>query len=370
MKLSDPEKIKAIISELLEIANKFMLADRGRERLGITLQDMLDLCVKYCQEGMWLQAEQICEMGRGVTSLTHEYHGAEMDTSFALGAVHYYYATALVGQGDISKALKYFELSCNAFKLSANYTMAAAAVWLGVAELESHQQNYNETLWALQRSRNLIQARPGHIAEELRRRIEREQTDARNRLDQSLRTANLKPDVPSNKPHQTRTLNLRVIPIHSNLAAGSGIWHSDDPYIENYAEWQRLWIDSHPYVVVPLTGTVQVTLTEQYEYGLSRVKGKSMDKRGIGDGDYVLYRRQRGHPPQPEHGDIVAVALDDGNARLGVVKRYHQQRGEPAYLESESTDPDEKDIPLDGKHPECIGTVIAVLKDAEQTENE
>jgi len=154
---------------------------------------------------------------------------------------------------------------------------------------------------------------------------------------------------------------VSVIPIYADLAAGSGLWMSDDGEIQDFAEVDHLLIESKRYKLVNLLDrNSNIRLSRGYLYGLAKVVGNSMDLAGIEDGDFVLFRKSRDVPYMKTNGDIVAATIIRNGQRYGTVKRY---RGNPlpGSLEPESTGQHDS-IPFNSNEIDPIGQVIAVLK--------
>ena len=90
-------------------------------------------------------------------------------------------------------------------------------------------------------------------------------------------------------------------------------------------------------------------------YFLLRVRGDSMDKVGITDGDFVLVRQQ----PIADPGQKVIAIIDEG----ATVKEYHPQR-DVVILKPRSTSPKNKPIILD-RDFQIQGVVVATVPDLE-----
>jgi hypothetical protein len=154
---------------------------------------------------------------------------------------------------------------------------------------------------------------------------------------------------------------LSVIPIYSDLAAGSGLWQSDDDRIQNFAEVDKLWIEGQPYKLINLLDRdSMLRLSRGYVYGLAKAIGNSMNLARIEDGDYVLFRKLRDLPYVPNHGEIVVASVVREDQRYRVVKRYCDDPGAQS-LESQSTE-DHQPIFFSENVIDVIGQVIAVLK--------
>lgn len=379
---------KYLVEDLLLIAEEFMLREGGQEKLGVALMDMLTMAAQFCRESEWYQALRLCEFGSGVTGIGNEYRGSGMDPFIALGFVNYYYGTAYVGDNDFDAAHKYLKMSREQFKSASSSQLPAACVWLAIAEIHTSQKNFHEAMWALQRSKNLIESKPGRLAENFRRRIENEYNEAKQGLDQfvrgtsrstveksldSTRTAEAIGQQHSRGPHIPPFVegqNLLAFPIFGSLAAGKPIWQPDSNKIEDFAEVDTLLIHSRQYQFFNLRdNSSAIRMHRNRRYALYAVKGNSMNalkskvrnSTGLEDGDYVLISADQNGSYDPEDGDLVAAAITDVTGRRGVVKRFRISRGK-GLLESESTDPQEPNFDFESNEIEIFGQVIAVLK--------
>jgi len=92
-----------------------------------------------------------------------------------------------------------------------------------------------------------------------------------------------------------------------------------------------------------------------HKYFLLRVKGDSMDKAGINDGDFVLVKQQ----PVADPGERV-VALIDNEASI---KEYHPQKN-VVILKPRSRNPENKPIIVD-QNFQIQGVVVATVQDLE-----
>jgi hypothetical protein len=156
---------------------------------------------------------------------------------------------------------------------------------------------------------------------------------------------------------------LSIIPIYTDLAAGSGIWLPNDEGPMIFAEIDHVIIEDHRYTLTNLLNEgTRLRLSRGFLYAISKAQGNSMNLAGIENGDYVLYRTPQDHPYQPTNGDIVVAAVTRGDERYGTIKRY-QGNAFPGSLEPVSTEHHER-IPID-PNVEVIGQVIAVLKPAD-----
>lgn len=157
-------------------------------------------------------------------------------------------------------------------------------------------------------------------------------------------------------------IGIQIIPVFSNVAAGIGIWLADEEVIEGYIRSDRVQVMGVSYQVVNLKRERQdVRIYNTYEYGASVVKGDSMNKANIEDGDIVIFRHIRGLPFTPRDRDIVVASVGEGGIRRGTVK--HFRVGENgAWLEPVSDNRTHQPIPVRDDSVECIGEVVAVLK--------
>lgn len=368
MHTNSKRDIQKLIEEVLAVAENFILEDEGSAKCGRSLRDILKLAATFCREGKWERAQQLCDVAGEVTRLGHEYRGAAMDPFFAIGVVHYYMASTLVGKQNVAGALDYFQRSSDQFKHVS--PMAASSVWLGAAQLYNYREEYGKALWALQRSMNLLENKQGRAAEELRERIYQEYEDANWQLEQQMRTAPPKTGSAQKSPSFPSLDILQIFPIYGDLAAGSAVWLSDEDYVTDYVQVEHLRIGERTFRVLNLKDEGKIIRIESSKlYGLSKVAGNSMNNiqskllegATIQDGDYVIFSKSRLVSFVPQDGEIIAAAIRDGTERRGVVKRYTDAAGQ-RILKSESTDPNEQSIPLADRDPDFIGQVIAVLK--------
>lgn len=175
------------------------------------------------------------------------------------------------------------------------------------------------------------------------------------------------PDAPPPAPVEPNpiidiTTWLAAIPVYGDIAAGSGVWNSDDEHGDSFAEVPILRIEGKSYRPVNLAGEgAEIRLTRGYLYGLAKVRGNSMNLRGLENDDYVLFRKSRDTPYCPEEGHLVAASILKLDGRYGVVKRYHVDPEQGPVLQSMSTEVWEN-IPYDQSNVDPVGQVIAVFK--------
>ncbi|MBI5304889.1 MAG: hypothetical protein HY868_22335 [Chloroflexi bacterium] len=171
----------------------------------------------------------------------------------------------------------------------------------------------------------------------------------------------------TNKPKRVWDLgetHVSVFPIYADIAAGNGLWISDDSSILDFAEFDHLLIKNQPHKLVNLLGSdSMIRLSRGYLYGISKVVGNSMNLASIESGDYVLFRQLRDLKYQPSNGDIVVAAVIKDGERFGTVKRFRGVRPNES-LEPESTE-SHGSIPFASTEIDIIGQVIAVLKATE-----
>ncbi len=135
------------------------------------------------------------------------------------------------------------------------------------------------------------------------------------------------------KPEPARAADVHRLPLVGEIAAGGPLLAEDN--VEEYIA-----------VPEPLAG--------RGEEFLLRVKGDSMIKAGILDGDLVVVRREQ----TAEDGDIVvALAGEDETAEEATVKRFFRD-GRRVRLQPEN---DELD-PIFADHVQILGKVTGVFR--------
>jgi repressor LexA len=135
------------------------------------------------------------------------------------------------------------------------------------------------------------------------------------------------------KPEPARAADVHKLPLVGEIAAGGPL------LAENNVE---------EYIAVP------EPLAGRGEEFLLRVKGDSMVKAGILDGDIVVVRREQ----TAENGDIVvALAGTDETADEATVKRFFKEGGR-VRLQPEN---DELD-PIFADHVQILGKVTGVFR--------
>jgi len=135
------------------------------------------------------------------------------------------------------------------------------------------------------------------------------------------------------KPGPARGADVHKLPLIGEIAAGGPLLAEDN--VEDYIA-----------VPEPLAG--------RGEEFLLRVKGESMIKAGILDGDIVVVRREQ----TAENGDIVvALAGEDETAQEATVKRFFKD-GARVRLQPEN---DELE-PIFAEHVQILGKVTGVFR--------
>ena len=135
------------------------------------------------------------------------------------------------------------------------------------------------------------------------------------------------------KPDHARGADVHKLPLIGEIAAGGPLLAEDN--VEDYIA-----------VPEPLAG--------RGEEFLLRVKGESMIKAGILDGDIVVVRREQ----TAENGDIVvALAGEDETAQEATVKRFFKD-GARVRLQPEN---DELE-PIFAEHVQILGKVTGVFR--------
>ena len=135
------------------------------------------------------------------------------------------------------------------------------------------------------------------------------------------------------KPDPARGAQVHELPLIGEIAAGGPLLAEDN--VEDYIA-----------VPEPLAG--------RGEEFLLRVKGDSMIKAGILDGDIVVVRREQ----TAENGDIVvALAGEDETAQEATVKRFFKD-GARVRLQPEN---DELE-PIFAEHVQILGKVTGVFR--------
>ncbi|GAB4580958.1 MAG: hypothetical protein Fur0022_37030 [Anaerolineales bacterium] len=158
----------------------------------------------------------------------------------------------------------------------------------------------------------------------------------------------------SPKPKSSSRLVFRTIPVYQYVPAGG--WGVVDPDEVGQLNVEKMMIDDVPHRAIDLLGRGQITLQEREQYALVRIKGTSMNKLDIQEGDYVLIRRQE----DANHTDIV-LAERIGLDAEATLKRFHKQ-GNTLALRPESHDPHPVLLVDRREKLRILGIGIAVLK--------
>lgn len=154
---------------------------------------------------------------------------------------------------------------------------------------------------------------------------------------------------------------IGVIPIFQDLSAGPGIWIQPEDSISGYLEVNRILINNESFSIINLESPGSpLVVSYDYQYGASPVKGNSMNRMGIEDGDYVIFRRPRGFAFTPHNGDVVVAVIHNGE-RDGVIKRFYLAANR-IILESFSNDPRWATQSYEPSEVDFIGKAIAILK--------
>jgi hypothetical protein len=164
------------------------------------------------------------------------------------------------------------------------------------------------------------------------------------------------PTAPPTKPKAPPSrLIIRTIPVYQYVPAGG--WGVVDPDEVGHLEVEKLMMEGKPYQAIDLVGRGRVTLRENEPYAVVHIKGTSMNKLNIEDGDYVVIHRQE----DASHMDVVLaerITLDSE----ATLKRYYKQ-GRILELHPESDDPSHPILPVEKRDDlRILGIAIAVLK--------
>jgi len=164
-----------------------------------------------------------------------------------------------------------------------------------------------------------------------------------------------------NPDHENNGRNMAVLrsfSVYASIPAGG---FAALPQPDGWMEIERVNVGNSPHYVVSLQGGHTVTLVDTVRYVAVKVKGDSMNKRNIIEGDYVLLRIQG----VPENGDIVIVELD-GNIpddEKSTLKQFFRRDGR-IELVPQSENPKHKPFIFAENDPalHVRGVAIAVLK--------
>jgi hypothetical protein len=170
--------------------------------------------------------------------------------------------------------------------------------------------------------------------------------------------------LPTGKPKTSRRQSIiRSLPVYQYIPAGG--WGVVDPEEIGQSQINDFVIDNILHQAIDLMGRGQITIQEREQYAFVRIKGTSMNKRDIQNGDYVLIHRQE----DANHTDIV-LAERIGIDPEATLKRLYKQ-GNNIELRPESIDPENPILPVDKwDNLRILGIAIAVLKPAPKESEE
>jgi hypothetical protein len=140
----------------------------------------------------------------------------------------------------------------------------------------------------------------------------------------------------------------------------------DSLQANDYLEVTRVQINEQEYLVRSLViGKNRVNLISDKPHYILRVRGNSMNKAGIDDGDLVVVRSQM----TADNSQIVAAEIIGVDVSRATLKRY-SRRGKQVVLQAESSDPEYSDaeweFEKDSENSEdgffIRGIAVAVLK--------
>jgi hypothetical protein len=150
---------------------------------------------------------------------------------------------------------------------------------------------------------------------------------------------------------------LRTIPVYTDIPAGG---FSASPRPDTWAEIEQVMIDNIPYHVFNLNQGRDVHLRYNEYYVMVKVKGDSMNKKKIDNGDYVILHVQQ----DAKNGDIVAAEIDGKfpDDEKSTLKQFFR-RNEKVYLEPQSNNAVHKPFVFTNENSLHIrGVAVAVLK--------
>lgn len=165
--------------QILTLGDQFVLTDGNRELLGKSLRELLTLAIATGRAGDWQRARRCCEAGKRVMQLEPEYRG-RINLKLAAGIVDFYLGTAMLGMEDWENAPGALQEAGD--RLSFIAPMAGAAAWLAVARIHTARGDPFGSLWALQKSWNLIEDQNDANAEPLRGLIQAEYDGVRSAI--------------------------------------------------------------------------------------------------------------------------------------------------------------------------------------------
>ena len=175
----------------------------------------------------------------------------------------------------------------------------------------------------------------------------------------------LKPPKPAmdqaastNHARQKSTVDvLQAFSVYASIPAGG---FSTSPHPETWMEMEQVLIDGVPYNVFNLKQGRVVKLGFNEHYVAVKVKGDSMNKKKIDDGDYVLLRVQHA----AENGDIVAAEIDGkfpGDER-STLKQFFRRDGKICLEPQSNNTMHQPFIFADENSLHICGVALAVLK--------
>jgi len=150
---------------------------------------------------------------------------------------------------------------------------------------------------------------------------------------------------------------LRSFAVYASIPAGG---FASSPQPRTHMEIEHICIDGIDHYVRNLYQGQTINLLDTEHYVVIQVKGDSMNRRGIEDGDYVLLRVQE----VADNGDIVAFEinadLDEGESTLKV---YFKRNGK-IVLEPDSSNPKHQSFEFTENTLDfhVRGVALAVLK--------
>jgi hypothetical protein len=178
------------------------------------------------------------------------------------------------------------------------------------------------------------------------------------------------PSVNATKTNVSPTLTgdvLRLFYVIEEVQAGPFGRVAANPSSLGHVEMGQCDINGVAHYIVSLRGTGKVIkISWDKNYGVIKVKGESMNARGIDDGDYVLLHFQKNAEP----GDIIAAQImnTDAEATLKIFLKVGNKvilqfcSTNPMYKETDGRD---KEFQFTGDHHDkfqIIGVAIAVFK--------
>ncbi|RPI32554.1 MAG: hypothetical protein EHM70_08635, partial [Chloroflexota bacterium] len=132
--------------------------------------------------------------------------------------------------------------------------------------------------------------------------------------------------------YRRSSASLKFCPVVAQLPAGpfAGVGYETEPL--GYLQIDRVTVDKKPYAIRTLRSTDNVvSLTADRDYVVVKIRGDSMNKAGIDDGDYVIISAQ----PDANHRDIVVAEIDAEDSQA-TLKRMLKRNGK-VILQPESS---------------------------------